>query len=379
MLCSVEHKFRLLTQHMDLEPDTGDPVAPPRGLGRWPIFHAARRGRRVPLLKVLLTSVCERDCYYCPFRAGRDAPRASFRPKELARAAIALHRRGRVQGVFLSSGIAGGSLATQDRLLAAADQLRRAGFTGYLHLKLMPGADREQVARAVALARRVSVNLEAPGARALSRLAPGKLYWKELLQTLRYAAQARQERLQQGYPAASLTTQFVVGPAGESDRDLLRVTHHLVREMGLQRVYYSPFRPIPDTPLEDHPAESPLRVLRLYQAFFLLRDYGFSWEDLPFDARGRLPLDQDPKLLWARRHLLHRPVEVNTAAMRDLLRVPGIGPRTARRIMEARRERLLRDLAQLRSLGVQVNRAAAFVLLDGRRPLFQPPLPMTVR
>ncbi len=375
MTCNLVEKFQRLTQHMDLEPDEEAPMpGPPKELGGWPIFHATARGRRVPLLKVLQSSFCERDCLYCPFRAGRDFPRSAFRPQELAQAAHTLYRRRVVQGVFLSSGITGGSLATQDRLLTTAHLLRREGFSGYLHLKLMPGADREQVAQAVALAHRVSVNLEAPGARWLSRLAPGKWYWRELVQTLQYAAQARRERLRQGLSAASITTQFVVGPAGETDRDLLRVTQELVRQMDVQRVYFSAFRPIPRTPLEDRPAESLQRVQRLYQAFFLVRDYGFRWDELPFDEKGFLPRGGDPKMVWAQRYLMHAPVEVNTADVARLMRVPGIGPRTARRIVAARRVRRLQDLRQLQALGVQVQRAAPFVLLDGGRPPFQPPL-----
>ena len=377
MTCSLETKFALLTRGMELEPDEPSAVPePPRPLGGWPIFYAAARGKRIPLLKVLQSSFCERNCFYCPFRSGRDFPRTALRSRELAQAALALHRRGVIQGVFVSSGITGGSLATQDRLLDTLRYLQDLRFPGYTHLKLMPGADREQVAQAVALAHRVSVNLEAPSARFLSRLAPQKWYWKELLQTLRYAAEARRERLQKGLPAASITTQFVVGPAGETDRDLLQVTQQLVREMDVQRVYYSPFRPVPQTPLEDRAPESPLRVHRLYQAFFLLRDYGFSWEELPLDARGNLPREVDPKVAWAQRHLAHAPVEVNTAEPRELLRVPGIGPQTMRRILRARRERRLRDLRQLQALGVNVRRAAPFVLLDGKRPAVQPSLPL---
>ncbi len=366
---TLEERFRLLTRDMDLEPDqeTGCPE-PPRNLGGWPVYQAAVGGRRIPLLKILQSSFCELDCLYCPFRRGRDFPRAALRPEELARATQALYRRGHIRGLFLSSGITGGGAATQERLLRTVRLLRQQGFPGYIHLKLMPGATPEQVHEAVALADRVSVNLEAPGARFLSRIAPRKLYWKELLQPLRLAAQARQQREQAALRAASLSTQLVVGPAGERDRDLLHLAEQLLREFGVQRVYFSPFRPIPDTPLEHHPATPWRRAQRLYQAFFLLRDYGFACEELPFDPSGNLPLDEDPKTAWARRHLSHQPVEVNRAPLEQLVRVPGIGPHSARRIVEARRERRLRDLRQLEALGVDVARAAAFLLLDGRRP-----------
>lgn len=370
----LETRFQRLTQDMDLEPDQEQACPePPRGLGAWPIYESAVSGRRVPLLKILQSSFCERDCLYCPFRHGRDMPRAALRPQELAQAGLALYRRGVIRGIFLSSGITGGGPATQERLLRTVRRLRQEGYRGYLHLKLMPGAEPEQIAEAVALAHRVSVNLEAPGARFLSRLAPQKWYWQELYTVLRRAAQVRRERLAQGLPAASLTTQFVVGPAGETDRDLLHLAETLLRDLDVRRVYFSPFRPIPNTPLEGYPATSWRRAQRLYQGFFLLRDYGFTWQELPFDEQGFLPEDEDPKMVWAQRHLAERPVEVNTASREELLRVPGIGPQSADRILQARRETRLHDPVQLARLGVDLRRAAAFLLLDGRR------LPMQTR
>jgi len=326
-------------------------------------------GRRIALLKTLLTSACERDCAYCAFRAGRDFRRATFTPDELARLFLQLYRRGIAEGIFLSSALAGGGPRTQDRLIATAEILRRRyGFGGYIHLKIMPGAEREQVAAAMALADRVSVNLEAPNDRRLARLAPHKAFTEELLQRLRWIEEIRRELPGRG---PSSTTQFVVGAAGESDLELLATTAFLHRRLGLARAYFSGFRPVPDTPLEGHPPASPLREHRLYQASFLLRDYGFGVEDLPFDSQGNLPLRVDPKLAWARRHLAHAPVEVNTAGRRDLLRVPGIGPKGVRRLLAARRQGRLRDLGDLRKLGIAADRAAPFILLDGRRPARQ--------
>ncbi len=341
------------------------------GLGgaRLPVYWAAAGGRRVPILKALLTSACERNCAYCPFRAGRDFRRHTFRPAELAAAVEQLTQRGMIQGALLSSGIAGGSVATQDRLLETATLLRRRGYRGYLHLKLMPGAEREQVAEALRLADRVSVNLEAPGARFLRGLAPQKRFWGELLQTLRRAAAVRQTPPEAHGRARwpSLVTQFVVGAAGESDRDLLAWTARLFQEFGLWRVYFSPFRPVARTPLEDLPPVQPARVLRLYRASFLLRDYGFGVEELFPRGEQFLPHD-DPKQWWAQQHLRACPVEVNTAPRERLLRVPGIGPRRAAALMRARRETTLRDLGQLQALGIPAAKAAPFILLDGRRP-----------
>ncbi len=326
-------------------------------------------GKHIALLKTLLTSACERDCHYCAFRQGRDFRRATFTPDELARLFLQLHRQGIAEGIFLSSAVAGGGPRTQDRLIATAEILRRrCGFRGYIHLKIMPGAERDQVLAAMRLADRVSVNLEAPNAHHLARLAPHKTFADELLQRLRWIEQIRRE-MPGRWPSS--TTQFVVGAADESDVEILTTTEFLHQQVGLARAYFSGFAPVPDTPLEGHSPTSPLREQRLYQSSFLLRDYGFTVEELPFDAGGDLPLESDPKLAWARRHLAHAPVELNTADRRDLLRVPGIGPQGAGKLLHARRQGTLRDLADLRKLGIAARRAAPFVLLDSRRPAHQ--------
>ncbi len=333
------------------------------------VYQAAMPGgKRIALLKTLLTSACERDCLYCPFRAGRDFRRETFTPDELARLFLDINRQGIAEGIFLSSALAGGGPRVQDRLIAAAELLRRAGFRGYIHLKIMPGAERDQVAAAMALADRVSVNLEAPNERRLADLAPHKRFTTELLQRLRWIEELRR---QGSGRQPSSTTQFVVGAAGESDLELLATTAFLHREVGLARAYFSRFQPVTDTPLEGLPPTPPLREQRLYQASFLLRDYGFDVEELPFGAEGNLPLEADPKLAWARQHLAQAPIELNRADRATLLRVPGVGPKTADRLLAARRQGRLRALNDLRKLGIAANRAAPFILLDGRRPAQQ--------
>ncbi len=335
-------------------------------------------GRRIALFKGMLTTACERDCLYCPFRAGRSFRRVTFGPQEFAATFIALYRAHRVQGLFLSTGVFSGGANTQNKLLDVAEILRnRLGYRGYLHLKLMPGVERGQVLRAMLLADRVSINLEAPSAARLRRLAPSKRFDEELLRPLEWAHEFRRhlspQRAWRGRWPSS-TTQFVVGAAGEKDLEILSTASLLMRHFGLARVYFKAFTPVPDTPLEDHPAEHPLRQQRLYQASFLLRDYGFDLEELPFDSRGQLPLHADPKLAYARAALAGKPVEVNRADRELLLRVPGVGPRGAQAILRARRQRTLRDLRQLRKLGILAERAAPYITLDGRRPARQPPL-----
>lgn len=335
-------------------------------------------GQKIKLLKTLLTSACERDCYYCPFRAGRDMRRASFQPEEFARLFMMLATKGIAEGVFLSSGLTGGGIRTEDKLIDTADILRhKLGFRGYIHLKVMPGSEKAQVERAMLLADRVSVNLEAPNDARLARLAPHKQFVEELLQPLKWMDEIR--RTQPGTKAwngrwPSSVTQFVAGGAGESDLELLTATDYLYRRLGLKRAYFSRFNPIPDTPLENQPPTPPVREHRLYQASFLLRDYGFEVEELPFEADGRLPVQTDPKLAWAQKNLTGQPVEVNRAERQQLLRIPGIGPKGADIILRARRQSRIREVSALKKMGILAERAAPFLLLDGKRAAFQPAL-----
>jgi predicted DNA-binding helix-hairpin-helix protein len=371
-------RLKLLSSQMSFEPD-----AEHRGEAAHPacftpkekdqaFVHPAQLpgGRKILLLKTLLSSACERDCFYCPFRAGRDFRRATFRPDEFANLFSKLTRTGAAEGVFLSSGLAGGGAHTQDKLLDTAEILRKKhGFRGYIHLKIMPGAEKDQVFRAMQLADRVSINLEAPNTNRLARLAPHKIFLEELLQPLKWIEEIRRTRpAHLGWNGRwpSTVTQFVAGGADESDLELLVTTNWLHKNVRLKRAYFSAFHPIPDTPLENKPAVDPLREHRLYQASFLLRDYGFDLEDLPFTNDEDLPLHADPKLAWAQTNLIHDPIEINRAERRDLLRIPGIGPKGAEAILRARRQGKLRDLSMLKKLGVIAERAAPFVLLDGR-------------
>jgi len=329
-------------------------------------------GKQIKLLKTLLSSACEMDCFYCPFRAGRDFRRATFKPGEFAELFMKLNQARAADGIFLSSGIAAGGANTQNKILDTAEILRkRLGFRGYMHLKIMPGAERGQVEHAMQLADRLSINLEAPNTERLARLAPHKIFLEELLRPLMWVEEIH--RTQPAYKFwngkyPSTVTQFVAGGSDESDLELLTTTHWLMKNVRLKRAYFSAFSPIRDTPLENKAAVDPLREHRLYQASFLLRDYGFDLEEMPFTHNGNLPLPTDPKLAWAQNNLAERPVEINLAEKRELLRVPGIGLKGAKAILSARRTGKLRDLTSLRKLGIVVARAAPFLLLNGRRP-----------
>lgn len=360
-------------------------------------------GQRKATLKVLQTSACQNNCNYCAFRAGRDIRRAHLTPDELARSFDLMYRAGLVESLFLSSGVMG-THRTMDEMLATVELVRQKyGFRGYIHLKLLPGAQAAHVAQAVALADRVSANLEAPTGEALAVLAPLKAM-PDLVGPLRTAADiirsypspARDDPSPNPSPARGgevgsplpwqargvggvrlgLSTQFVVGPAGESDRQLLATAQMLYRDLRLTRAYYSAFSPVPGTPLEQITPTDPLRELRLYQADWLLRYYHFSAEELPFGPDGLLPQDLDPKATWARLHPERFPIEVNRAPIGELLRVPGIGPTSARAIAAARRQGNLHELGDLRKLGARADRAAPYVTLAGKRPPYQPPLPL---
>lgn len=371
-------KLKILAAQMHLEPaeDSGCPQIPASHKGSFPISHAMLpNGKPIKLLKTLLTSACERNCFYCPFRAGRDFRRASLSPDEMAQAFDVLQRAGVVEGIFLSSGIVQGGVTTQDKLIATAELLRQKYHNpAYLHLKLMPGAEKAQVEAAMRLADRVSVNLEAPNTKRLELLAPKKQFLEELLQPLRYAQEIR--LTQPGYLGwkgrwPSTVTQFVVGAVGESDLELLQATEFIYGKLGLKRAYYSAFDPIEDTPFENLPPTPLLRQNRLYQASFLMRDYHFSMEDLALDAEGNLPLDMDPKQAYARQNLADSPIELNRASREQLLRVPGIGLKGVEALLKTRRETPLKELSQLKRLGIIAERAAPYILLNGKRPAEQ--------
>ncbi len=329
------------------------------------------RGKK-PILKTMMTTACERNCFYCPFRAGRSkTQRMTFSPDEMAGAFDTLQRANRVEGIFLSSGIIKGSVTTQDKIIDTIELIRnRYEYRGYVHLKIMPGVEYEQLYRAMQLADRVSVNLEGPTQERLSALAPKKDFMGELLKMLQWAETIRQENPYQ--QLARTVTQFVVGAVGDTDHELLSISNRLYRQMGLTRAYYSGFSPVEQTPFENLSPTDPLREHRLYQASFLLRDYSWSVEDLSFMEDGNLRTDIDPKRAWAEMHLRFDPIDVMKADRRQLLRIPGIGPIGANAIIQARQQGRLTDLAHLRKLNIRVpEQAAPYILLDGHRPITQ--------
>lgn len=333
---------------------------------------------RMSLLRILMTNACSFNCHYCPMRRDREMPRTLLKPEELVRIFMEALRRGWCSGLFVTTGIPGRPAKVMDDLVRVLELLRlRERFRGYVHVKMPPGGEPAQIERLTALASRVSLNLEAPCGENLVRIAPEKRLDVALdsLHHARRQVAAEQEERRAGRPADALrpggasgmTMQFVVGATPDSDRSVLGKVTELYAAGGVHHAHFSAFRPIRDTPMESV-AETPvLREQRLYQADYLLRQYGFGADEVVFDGAGNLPLAHDPKTAWALAHPEHFPVEVKTAPYEVLVRVPGIGPGAARRLVAERGAAVLRTLADLRALGVVTTRAAGFLTLGGRR------------
>ncbi|HWQ13242.1 MAG TPA: helix-hairpin-helix domain-containing protein [Roseiflexaceae bacterium] len=320
-------------------------------------------GRALPTFRILMSSRCEWNCAYCPLRAGNDAPRAALEPEDLARAFLPRFERGVAQGLFVSTGVDGAAHTATGRMLDGVELLRtRHEYRGYVHVKLLPGAPRHEVERAARLADRLSINMELPSAERLATVSPERDWAGDIVQRLLWARDWQRA----GLLPSGIATQFVVGAAGESDRELLLTTTWLYRELELRRVYFGAFRPAPGTPLEGAAPTPFVREQRLKEADWLLRHYGFAQAELPYGTDDNLPLHQDPKLAWALAHPERFPVEINSAGQEDLLRVPGLGPLSVRRILRLRRDGRFRDPAQLAALGAAAARARDFVTLDGR-------------
>jgi predicted DNA-binding helix-hairpin-helix protein len=328
-------------------------------------------------MRVMQTNACSLSCSYCPTFCGGKVKRTALTPEEVATTFMETHRRGLAQGLFLTSGVPGRPERAMDRMLASVEILRRKErFTGYVHLKLLPGAEPAQVKQATRLASRVSINLEAPRPDALRRLAPEKDLAGDLLPKLIHAGRLSREAKLEGrrdVAPAGTTTQFVVGGAGESDREILELVSRLEGERLLHHAHFSAFQPVVGTRMEGERPTPATRELRLYQAEHLMRDYSFRFEELPFQPDGDLPLDYDPKTAWALSHPEQFPMEIESAPSERLIRVPGIGPKAARTIVQECRHTAIRGLEDLRGIGVETARAGYFLSLRGKRLRPAPP------
>jgi predicted DNA-binding helix-hairpin-helix protein len=381
---SDDREIPAVVHHPDLTIKTSSPVKPPlpipqHKLEDMEIFHAQMGGgKTIPLLKTMLTTFCENNCNYCAFRRDRDFQRVGFSPDEMAGLFMKVFRKGLVKGLFLSSGIAGSAVRSQDRLLDCVSILRKKyGFRGYIHLKLLPGVQDAQIAASLKLADRVSINIEGPNETVLTKLAPQKKFADDLiggLDSIHRITDEEQGKMEPTQKRTSLTTQLVMGAVGESDSEILQTTHYLYSKLKLARVYYSAFSPTPRTPFDSLPPLPHLRHARMYQASFLLRDYAFDFEELPFQQDGNLRTEFDPKLAWAKENLEGRPVDIAKADIEQLMRIPGIGRINASRILEERVKPGIRNGQDLVRMGVSMKRCAPFILIHGKQPEYQPEL-----
>ncbi|MEJ8803074.1 putative DNA modification/repair radical SAM protein [Pontibacter sp. H249] len=326
-------------------------------------------GRCVSLLKILLTNHCIYDCAYCVTRRSNDVKRAAFTVQEVVDLTINFYRRNYIEGLFLSSGIFKDADYTMERLVRVAKKLRQEEkFNGYIHLKTIPGASDELIKEAGLYADRLSVNIELPSEMSLQQLAPEKNYTEILLPMDSIKNQlvlAKEEKkLFKSAPAfapAGQSTQLIVGASAENDHQILQLSNQLYKDYSLKRVYYSGYVPISSDNRLPIITEPPIiRENRIYQADWLMRFYGFNVQEIVDEQHPHLDLDIDPKLGWALRNRHIFPVEINSADYEMILRVPGIGIKSAQKIVSARRFTQL-NFDNLRQMGVVLKRAKYFI------------------
>ena len=332
-------------------------------------------GRCISLLKVLMTNYCVYDCKYCINRRSNDTRRTAFTPRELAELTVQFYRRNYIEGLFLSSGVLRDPDYTTLRMIETLRLLRREfAFNGYIHAKAIPGTSPELVQQLGYLADRLSVNIELPSQKGLAALAPDKSKAAILAPMRLIEAQGRQNKEElvkyrhaPAFAPAGQSTQLIVGATEDSDRHILHLTESLYDRYRLKRVFYSAYVPVVENPLLPalHTKPPLLREHRLYQADWLLRFYGFRADELLDDQHPNFDPMLDPKCYWAITHPEQFPVEIMTADLGRLLRVPGIGPTGARRILSARRTGLL-HFDDLKKMGIVLKRAQFFILCGGR-------------
>lgn len=338
----------------------------------WGICHSfTPDGRCVSLFKVLLANHCIYDCAYCSNRRSNDVRRVAFAPDELAELTIEFYRRNYIEGLFLSSGVMRNPDYTMEQMLRVVKLLRETHrFNGYIHMKSIPGASRELIARAGTYADRMSVNLEIPSERNLKLLAPEKDY-ESVFAPMRYIQQGMLESAEERkkfrkapkFVPAGQSTQVIIGATPDSDKQILTLASALYKRPSFKRVYYSGYIPVNknDSRLPVIAAPPLVRENRLYQADWLMRFYQFKASEIVDDAHPDLELDIDPKMGWALRNPSFFPIDVNTAPYEMILRVPGIGVKSAKLIVVSRRYGRLNSV-QLKKMGVVMKRARYFIV-----------------
>jgi len=318
------------------------------------------------LFKTLLSNDCVNNCKYCPLRADSEKNRCSLAPEELVRTFLAYYRARRVSGLFLSSAVTRNPDATMERINRAAQILRKMQFRGYIHLKIIPGASEAAIRQSLSLATTVSLNIETAGENNFKLLSTTKDYIRDIIQSMQLISRLTAKGAD--YAGVKQTTQFVVGAARETDREIINYSFGLYKKLRLNRIYFSAYQRgagTPDLPGEHSGAANKdllTREHRLYQTDWLIRKYGFSGDEIPVGPDGNLSLEFDPKEMWARRHPEFFPVNVNRADKFRLLRVPGLGQSMVGRIFAFRKNNAkIRSLEDLRKPNKILKKAAAYV------------------
>jgi len=338
------------------------------GEGKWIYPVTLPSGGKSPLFKTLMSNVCTNDCKYCPLREQMDVRRCSLGPEETAKVFLDYYNQRKAFGLFLSSGVLSAADATMDRLNGVAGLLRKKhGFKGYIHLKIIPGASDAAIEEAVSLASSVSLNIETPGEKRLAKVSNKKRYIQDIIEPIKLISRltgrgSRYQRVKQ-------TTQFIVGAAGEPDNEIIKYMFGLYERLKMHRVYFSAYQKgLGDESIdgeqsgEESPTDILMREHRLYQVDFLLRQYGFKESDILFEKNGNLSLTTDPKEAWAQRHPEAFPVHINRASKFALLRVPGLGPVTVKRILEQRKSSRIRHIEDVGKRGLRLQKASKYLV-----------------
>jgi predicted DNA-binding helix-hairpin-helix protein len=327
--------------------------------GKWIYPVTLPSGGTSVLFKTLISNVCSNDCKYCPLRADQDVRRCTLNEEETVNAFLDYFNRGEVFGLFLTSGVVGTPDATMERLNGIARILRyKRQFKGYIHLKVIPGASANAIEEAVSLSTAVSLNIETPGANHLARLSTRKRFIEDIVEPIKLIS--RLTGRGNKYERVKQTTQFVVGAAEETDSEIVKYMWGLYDRLNLKRVYFSAYQKSVgkaasdiDTQSRVAPAEAFMREHRLYQVDFLMRKYDFRESDICFDEKGFLSLEIDPKENWAKLHPEYFPININKASRQQLLRIPGLGDITVRRILEQRKSAKIKSI---RDVGKPISR-----------------------
>jgi putative DNA modification/repair radical SAM protein len=329
------------------------------------IYQAnTQNGCTIPLFKVLMTNKCSNDCLYCVNHCKNHFNRVEFSPEDVTNIFLDYYQNRLVEGLFLSSGIPKDPEYSMENMVEVVHKLRMDhGYQGYIHLKILPGTPYDLIKRAVSLADRVSINLESATREGMDNLSTTKNYHTDILRRIKWIKRLLKNNKE--FAPSGQTTQFIVGAGEETDQQILDRANWLYKKMDLKRSYFSPFEAVKDTPLENQEEPHPKRTSRLYQADYLINSYGFCLEELVFDDEGNLDLESDPKYLAAQTYPDQFPVDVNEAPYKELLRVPGIGKVSARRIIQSRKQgKYFVKLQELKNIGVVIKRAEPFIKVN---------------